>query len=161
MSKAQSMREREEREQRTRIVATAKSWLKTPFVDGQGLKGCGVDCAFLLARTAEEAGIAEHIEIPYYSPQVYMHKKSDGTWDDTYLKFILQYAQEIEESEVQPGDFVLYRQYHSYTHGGVIESWPDSIIHPIRPHGVICSSAKEGFLHGRKHKFFSVFKKKD
>lgn len=144
-------------ELRTCIVEIAKSWLKTPFVDSACLKGHGVDCAYLLTSVVTEAGIYGKIELPRYSPQVYLHKKKDGTWDDTYEKIIRQYAREITETEVKPGDMVLYRVAHSYTHGGIIERWPESIIHPIRPHGVICSDAREGFVQRRAHKFFSVF----
>lgn len=146
-----------ELELRKRIIDVARTWLNTPFVDGQGLKGCGVDCAHFPARVSEEAGLVGHIEIPPYSPQVYLHKKADGTWDNTYEKIIRRYAHEITEAEVKPGDMVLYKIAHSFTHGGIIESWPDKIIHPIHPHGVIYSSAHEGFIKHREHLFFSIF----
>ncbi len=146
-----------ESDKREQIIAMARSWLNTPFCDNAALKGHGVDCAFFLAQVAIEAGVVERIEIPPYSPQIYLHKKPDGTWDDTYEKIIRQYAHEISEAQVKPGDMVLYKIAHSYTHGGIIESWPDKIIHPIRPHGVIYSSANEGFVQRREHRFFSVF----
>lgn len=142
---------------RTRIVEVARTWLNTPFVDGQGLKGFGVDCAYFLVRVAEEAGIVARIELPAYSPQVYLHRKPDGSWDDTYEKIILQYTHEISVSQLLPGDMVLYKVANSFTHGAIIESWPDRILHPIRPHGVIYSSANEGFVQGRPHRFFSAF----
>lgn len=135
--------------------------INTPFIDCACLKGHGVDCAQLLPAIAIEAGIYKRIELPNYSPQVYMHKKADGSWDHTYEEIIRQYAHEIEECEVAPGDFVLYKQFHSFTHGGIIERWPDAVIHPIRPHGVIYSDAREGFLQGREKKFFSVFPLKE
>lgn len=142
---------------RARIIRIAREWLGTPFIDGQGLKHHGVDCAYFLACVAMEAGIVEHIELPAYSPQVYLHRKPDGSWDNTYEKTILQYAHRIHGTQVKPADMVLYKVAHSFTHGGIIESWPDKIIHPIRPHGVIYSSANEGFVRGREHLFFSVF----
>jgi hypothetical protein len=138
---------------RARIVDVAKSWLNTPFVDNQGLKHCGVDCAYLLARVMEEAGICGRITIPHYSPQIYLNRLGD----DTYIRLLSEHAREIEERDVKPGDFVLFKQAQSYTHGGIIERWPDSIIHPLRPHGVMCSAAWEGFLKLRPRKFFSVF----
>jgi hypothetical protein len=144
-----------EAERRGQIIAIARSWLGTPFVDGQGLKRCGVDCAYLLARVHEEAGLVAKVEIPYYSPQVYLHRLGD----DTYLKMLLEYAHEITEAEVKPADIVVYKQARSFTHGGIVESWPDKLIHPIRPHGVIYSSANEGFLQRREHRFFSIFGK--
>ena len=127
----------------------------TPFVDGQGLKHFGVDCAYLLARVHEEAGMVAKVEIPYYSPQIYLHRLGD----DTYLKMLLEYTHEVTEAEVKPADIVVYKQARSFTHGGIIESWPDKVIHPIYPHGVIYSSANEGFLYRREHRFFSVFGK--
>lgn len=148
-----------EREQRERILKAAATWHGTPFCDNSGLKGCGVDCAYLLARVMVEAGVRDHIEVPKYSPQCYLHRKKDGSWDRTYEEEILQYAVEIEEKDVQPGDLILFLQAHSYTHGGIIFKWPESILHPIRPHGVIYSDAREGFLRRRKHKFYSVVHK--
>ncbi len=142
-------------ERRGLVIAIARTWLGTPFVDNQGLKGCGVDCAYFLARVMEEAGLTAPIEIPHYSPQIYLNRLGD----ETYLRMLLQYAREIKESDVKPGDFVLYKQAESYTHGGIIERWPDAIIHPLRPHGVMYSAAWEGFLKNRPHRFFSVFGK--
>lgn len=144
---------KEESVLRARIVEVARTWLNTPFVDGQGLKHHGVDCAYFLVRVAEEAGLVGRIELPAYSPQIYLHKLGD----DTYERIIRQYAREITESQVQAGDIVLYKVAKSYTHGGIIASWPDTVIHPIRPHGVVCSSANEGFVQGRAHRFFSAF----
>lgn len=132
------------------IVAVAQSWLNTPFVDQQGMKGCGVDCAYLLARVAEEAGMIVHVEIPRYSPQIYLNKRGD----DTYLRILQQYAYEIPEYRVKPGDMILYKQAASYTHGGIIESWPDKIINPMKLSGVVYSNANEGLIHRRAKKFF-------
>lgn len=143
----------EEQVARERIVAIAKTWLLTPFVDNNGLRGCGVDCAHFLAKIAEESGATARIDLPPYSPQIYLHRKGDTT----YLDLMKQYAREISEFEVKPGDMVLYKVAASFTHGGIIISWPDNIIHPIRPHGVICSSANEGFVKFRDKKFFSIF----
>lgn len=142
-----------EYEQRQKIVAVAKSWLGTPFVDNQGLKGCGVDCLYFLVRVYEEACNVGPIDIPYYSPQIYLNNLGD----DSYLKGILDHAREISEIEARPGDLVLFKIAQSFAHGGIIERWPDSIIHPLRPHGVMCSAAWEGFVKHRQRRFFSLF----
>jgi cell wall-associated NlpC family hydrolase len=142
-------------ERRGQIIAITRTWLGTPFVDGQGLKRFGVDCAHLPALVAEEAGLVAHIDLPYYSPQIYLHKLGD----DTYEKILLQYTREITEAEIKPGDIVVFKVAKSFTHGGIIESWPDKIIHPIHPHGVIYSSANEGFVARRARRFFSIFGK--
>jgi len=143
----------EESSVRKRIVDVAETWLGTPFHDNQGLKHHGVDCAHLVAKVYEEAGCIPHVDLPRYSPQIYLHKLGDRS----YLDKILEYAREISLSDVKPGDVVLYKVAKSFTHGAIIERWPDCIIHPIRPHGVICSAAFEGFVARREHRFFSFF----
>ena len=139
---------------RDRIVEIAKTWLNTPFVDCQGLKGHGVDCAFFLARVYAEAKIIPAYDPPFYSPQLYLHHLGD----QTYLAELLKFAREISEEEVKPGDAVLYRVAKSFTHGGIVVQWPELIIHPIRQRGVIYShGTEEGFLKRRQHRFFSIF----
>lgn len=150
-------------ELRQKIVTFARSWLGTPFRDGARLKHVGVDCANLPAAVYFESGVLKTNPVfKPYSPQIYLHRRPDGTWDDTYLRTLLEIGaevgmREIAERDAGPGDLALFQIAHSYTHGGIIESWPDSIIHPIRPHGVICSSTREGFVKFRKRKVFSIF----
>jgi NlpC/P60 family protein len=142
-----------ETEQRKKIVDVARSWLHTPFHDNQGVKHCGVDCLYFLVRVYEEACVVGPIKVPHYSPQIYLNNLGD----DTYLKAVLGYTREITEAEIQPGDLVLFKLAKSWAHGGIIERWPDSIIHPFRPHGVMCSAAWEGFLKNRERRVFSLF----
>ncbi len=140
-------------QERTAIAKAAYSWLNTPFLDCQRLKGIGVDCANLPVAVLKEA-IGLEVKLPVYSPQVYLHKLGDSTFLDT----IMSCCREIEEEIVAMGDFVLYRVAKSYTHGGIVISWPDQVIHPLRNRGVIISHGlNEGFLKNRPHRFFTVF----
>lgn len=144
-----------ETEQRQKIVAIARTWLGTPFVEAVGLKRCGVDCGYLLARVYEEAGIWAPRQEPYYQVKFYLQSDSE----DTFLKLMLDRgAHEISESAILPGDFVFYNRLNKrISHAGLIESWPDTIINSIDPPGVICSSDNEGFLRRCKRRFFSAF----
>ena len=144
-----------ETEARAKIVAIARQWLGTPFVEAQGLKGFGVDCGYLLARVGEEAGIWEPRQEPYYAVKFYLQDDSD----ETFLKLMLDRgAHEITEEQVLPGDFVFYNRLNRrISHAGIIERWPDIIINSIDPHGVICSSDHEGFLRRCNRRFFSAF----
>lgn len=152
---------------RDKIVEEAKSWIGTPYHDHSGIKGAGVDCAFFPLRVYQAVGkVPTDFEVPYYSPQQWLnsplqkdklHLKFE---DRTFLDIVLRFAkQEIfQENQVQPGDFVIWRVAASWTHGGIVVSWPDYVLHPIKGRGVIGShGTKEGFLVGRPHRFFSVF----
>jgi cell wall-associated NlpC family hydrolase len=145
-----------EQEARKRVVEIALTWVDTPFHDGdacKGIKGVGVDCAYLPGRVGEEAGLFQNFELEPYSPQMMLHSS-----EERYVTTILKYAHEITEAEVQPGDVVIYKVGRSFSHGGIVIRWPDFILHPVRDRGVIGShGTEEGFLRRRQRRFFSFF----
>lgn len=146
---------------REQIVAEAKSWERTPYRDGTGIKGVGADCAYLALRVFQNVGlISPDVQDPdWYSPQEWMHKEST-----TYINFIEKYCpvKEVGESEVGPGDFVLYRVPRgpdgSWTHGGIVVKWPEYVIHPTHQIGVHGSHGKQGWLGHRAYRFFTLVK---
>lgn len=146
---------------REAIVEEALSWQGTPYSDRNGLKGFGVDCAFLPFKVYQNVGLIPATDvIPKYSPQQWLNKPGMSmrdVADTTYLDHVLKYAREITEAEVLPGDLALYKVINSWTHGGIVIRYPDYILHPVIDRGVIGSHAtKEGFLRGRKQRFFSL-----
>ena len=143
---------------RSKIVEVAKTWLGTPFHDCAGVKSCGVDCAYLPVRVVNEAKILDHVlpDPPVYSPQIMLHCQPDQR--EIYIETIKNHTREIKESEARQGDFVVYKVGRIFSHGGIIVSWPNYIIHPIRGRGVIGShGTEEGFLRRRARRFFSLF----
>lgn len=81
--------------------------------------------------------------------------------DATYLKSFQEFAREIPESELQPGDVILYKQprFAVHHHGGIVVSWPDQIVHAIRNIGVTLGHAtQEGFLKNCERKCFTFVK---
>lgn len=140
--------------ERLRIVEVAKTWMNTPFHDCAGIKGIGVDCAYLPIRILNETGLFDRIpDPPPYSPQVMLHRN-----DEPYLAMIQMYMHEIPEAHAKPADMVLYKVGRSFCHGGIIVEWPGFIIHPIRDRGVIGSHGiEEGFLFRKPRRFFSLF----
>jgi len=140
---------------RARIVEVAKSWQNTPFHDCAGLKGVGVDCAYLPIRVLNEVKFFER-DIPDpapYSPQVMLHSE-----EELYLPVITKYTREIEESQVKPADFVLYHVGKSWSHGAIVVEWPGYVIHPVRDRGVIGShGTEEGLLRRRRRRYFTLF----
>lgn len=150
---------------REEIVAEALSWRGTPYHDHAGIKKIGVDCAYLPLRIYQAVGaVPRDFEPPKYSPQQWLNSPSQTDKlklkfeDTTFLDIVIKLTKrEIEESEVQPGDFVIYKVAASWTHGGIVISWPDFVLHPVKGRGVIGSHGiKEGFLTGRSRRFFTV-----
>ena len=116
-----------EQEERLAVVQAAVSWLGTPYMGNQGVKGSGVDCGFLLLRTFQEARIIEEaIDPGYYSQQWHMHKR-----EERYLNWVLKYAHEIPsppENIPLPGDIIMFKFGLVYAHGAVVTNYP-MIIH--------------------------------
>jgi cell wall-associated NlpC family hydrolase len=114
--------------QREAVVAIADSWLNTPYRGWSKVKGAGVDCGMLLAAVYQEAGhIPEDIDLPKDYP-LFLGQHRAST---EYVDLVLRFFREIPESEVQPGDIVVWRLIgsKSFCHGAIIQSWPDYFIH--------------------------------
>jgi len=155
-----------EEEYRKALVEEALSWAKTPYHDHSGIKGVGVDCAYILLRIFQNVGLApKDFKVPHYSPQQWLNspcqtdRKKLKFEDTTFIDIVIELTKrEIQEPEVKPGDIVIYKVAASWTHGGFIVEWPRYVIHPLKGLGVIGShGTNEGFLVNRPHRFFTVF----
>jgi hypothetical protein len=111
--------------ERDRVCAIAESWIGTPFHDEACVKGAGVDCAQLLRGVFVEAGLVAPFDTGHYSPQHFMHSP-----EERFLGWVQQFAHEIPQDEVRPGDIVLYRICKAFAHGAIVvqPGWPE-IVH--------------------------------
>jgi hypothetical protein len=76
-----------------------------------------------------------------------------------YVDLVLRYFREIPESEVQPGDLVVWRLTgsKSYCHGAIIKSWPDYFIHAFGDQ-VKAGNAKSRLRFLKSEKLFFTLK---
>lgn len=146
-------------------MAEALSWLPTPYVDHSMLKHKGCDCAGFPCAVGQAVGLVpKEFVLPKYSPQQWMNapsqtdRKKIRIVDTTYVDVVRRFAKrEITEAEVLPGDIVLFLVCQSWTHGGIVINWPDTVIHPVVGLGLIQShGTKEGFWRRRPRLFFSL-----
>lgn len=136
--------------QREHIVEVAESWYHTPYRGHSCLKGAGTDCGQLIKGVFMEAGHqpADGVPTPKdYSLQISQHQRSTE-----YMDTLGKYFREIPESEVLPGDIVLYKFGLAYAHAAIIKHWPDHVIHAVQRDGVTAG-------HGMNHKFGRLEKK--
>jgi cell wall-associated NlpC family hydrolase len=116
--------------QRAQIVKIAESWLRTPYRGHSAVKGPkgGTDCAQLLAACYQEAGlIPKDIVLPKDYPLHIGANRASTQYVDEVLKFFV----EIKESELKPGDLIIWKLVHSlaFCHGAINVSWPDCFVH--------------------------------
>lgn len=109
--------------QRQLVVETARTWLGTPFHHYAGVKRVGVDCAFLLARVFEEAGLIAKQRIPAYPADWHIHREAER-----YLAHLIGMNAGEIKGPPKPGDIVIFRFANCFSHGAIVESWP-TIIH--------------------------------
>jgi cell wall-associated NlpC family hydrolase len=141
-------------EQRAAVVAEAESWNLTPYRGWSCIKGPqgGVDCGQLIYGVFRNAGlVSSDLDLPKdYPLNIGLHQASTE-----YINLVLRHFREIPESEVQPGDIVVWRLTgsKSYCHGAIIKSWPDYIIHAYG-NCVKAANAKSRLRLARSEKLF-------
>jgi len=120
------MTPKKEKELRDKIIAEAKSWIRTPYHHEAGVKGAGVDCGYFLIKVFSESGCMPDIKPAHYPKDFMCHR--DNEW---FVETILQFAKEItgyEQKDYKPADVVVFRQGRIFCHGSIILDWP-MIIH--------------------------------
>jgi hypothetical protein len=138
-------------EQRQNIVKVVESWYGTPYRGHSCLKGAGVDCGQLLKGVFVEAG---HLPADIPLPKNYSLQVSQHRHDTEYIETIGKYMREITETEVQPGDVVVYKLGLAFAHAAIIKVWPEHIIHALERDGVTAG-------HGGKTQFSKNYKFSD
>jgi cell wall-associated NlpC family hydrolase len=146
-------------EQREAVVAETETWINTPYVGWSCVKGAGVDCGQLLYGVFHNVGLIPEItDLPKDYPLfIGLHRTSTE-----YVDLVLQYFREIPESEVLPGDIVVWKLTGSmsYCHAGIIKSWPDYFIHAFGD-CVKAGNAKSRLRFLKSQKLFFTLRDQD
>jgi NlpC/P60 family putative phage cell wall peptidase len=113
---------------RQAIIDEAVSWIGTPFVHGQGVKGAGCDCAHLISGVFETCSLLPPIEYPVYGRDWYKHTM----YPEKYIvETLRRYFTEIPEQYAQAGDIFVLFFGRAWAHCGIltgpdlaVEAWP-------------------------------------
>jgi hypothetical protein len=116
----------DEAEQRTAVVAEARSWLRTPYRNQAFVKGLGVDCGFLLIEVYAACGLIERFDPRPYSDHWHLHRS-----EERYLGWVERFAHPV--AQPGPGDVVLWRLGRCFSHGGIVTEWPAPGVGAGRP----------------------------
>jgi NlpC/P60 family putative phage cell wall peptidase len=123
--------------ERARVVATALSWVGTPYCHRARIKGAGVDCGQFIAAVFNESGIvAEYIPLDDYRPDWMMHRN-----EPRFKETVERYAKFAPLKYQEPGDIALFRWGRSPSHGAIVIEWP-KVVHSYIKRGVIISNVQ-------------------
>ena len=135
---------------REKIVAEALSWIDTRWGHHQRAKGIETDCAGMNAEVYERAGEIPHIELPWYSQDIMLHRT-----DEKYFDAIRPYFREVETKLA--GDLALFSWGRmAGAQGCIIVEWPWLVgaIYPWRKVAKI--HADDPILRGRLSSVWST-----
>lgn len=121
------------------IVKEAYTWLGTPHVNQAKVKGKGVDCGMLLIACLENSGYVEKgaINVAPYSNEWHLHHSAE--W---FLNIVEKYCDRVPMSDIQPGDFLLYKFGRCVSHGGIYVG-DGHIIHALVEQGVVMTDIND------------------
>lgn len=136
-------------QQRQAVIEEARTWLRTPYHHEAGVKGAGVDCAFLLIRVFHACGLIPDIDPRPYPADWALHRD-----DERYLGWVDRYARRVDVP--QPGDIAIWKFGRCFSHAAIVTGWPE-IIHAYRREGCVQGDGIAGDLAGREVRFYSVW----
>lgn len=130
---------------RNAIVSEALTWLATPFHHQARLKGCGVDCANLLAGVFAAVELIPDIVFAAYPQDWHIHND-----EPRFLRELALYADELPAgAPALPGDIAMFKYGRHAAHGAIVTAWPQ-IIHAWKDVGcVVLTEADSGPLASR------------
>ena len=143
-----------EEEAREAIVTEALSWEGTPYHPHASIKGVGVDCAMFPAAVYHAVGLIPEIK-PSYTSDWMMHRD-----EEKFLGFVTPHTVEIDQAEVKPGDFVIWRFGRTFSHSAIIIDYPVAIHAVIKGGAVVRADIdQDSDLSDRELRFYSLFGK--
>lgn len=98
------------------VIAEARSWLATPFVEQQHAKGIGCDCVGLIGGVAVELGLvpADFWHVGFRPYHGYAQRPFNAVLERGCREFL------IEIAVAGPGDVVLMRYGDDPQHLGIV-----------------------------------------
>jgi cell wall-associated NlpC family hydrolase len=136
---------------RDRVVAEARTWIRTPYHHLADIKGVGVDCAMLTWRVFHDLGLINVPDPRPYPIHWHLHRS-----EERYLLSFETWAHQLDKGQTpQPGDIALFTFGRTVSHSGVLTS-ADTMVHSYL--GVGCFEVDIREHAERLHSFWSITK---
>lgn len=144
--------------ERVAVVEEARRWLGTPYHHRACIRGVGVDCAQLPIGVWAGAGLIERFDTGEYPNDWHLHRE-----EERYMGIVLRFASEIEPSEAQDADLILFKFGRAYSHGAIIvDVGAGLLVHASRKdRGVVLADLDRDTELDRPRRYFSFWKKRD
>lgn len=139
---------------RSDIINEALSWKDTPYQHQVGLKGVGVDCAYLVGKVAEGAGLIDKFKVEPYSIEWHWHSR-----EEKMCQIVESFGCEVVPwYRAQKGDILAFKYGRVCSHLGILID-DDKFIHAhLKTGRVIVNNLSGEFLDRleRAYKFPNI-----
>jgi cell wall-associated NlpC family hydrolase len=120
--------------ERIAVIAEARSWIGTPYRPCAGVKGAGVDCAYLIMCVFNNVGLTKLALAQKYKPGLSMYRAGEKMYVSMLATAFDQVA-----GDPLPGDIALFQtdvgvRTSRLVHGGIVTFWP-KVIHASNGQG--------------------------
>jgi len=134
---------------REAIVKEALSWSGTPYQHQVGLKGVGVDCAYLVGKVAESAGLIDEFKVEPYSVEWHLHSR-----EEKMCNIVESFGcVEISCEDIQPADILIFKYGRVGSHMGIYIG-RSLFIHAHLPSGKVLLNSLSGDYLKRLHRVY-------
>lgn len=107
---------------RADIVECAMRWLDTPYHHQAGVRGVGVDCAYLVGMVAQETGAIPEFKVAPYSTEWHWHSR-----EEMMLEIVESFGA-VRTDTPAPGDILAFQYGRTASHLGIMVT-PTTFIH--------------------------------
>lgn len=138
--------------ERQAIVDEALSWVGTPYLHANAVKGKdgGVDCAMILVAVYKKLGYApQDLDPRPYPMQWFLHRD-----EERFLGW-LERLSKRQVGQPQPGDIALFTFGRTVSHAGIVIA-DDTMVHAYRPAGEVIVENIRTYAD-RLHSYRSAF----
>lgn len=139
-------------DQRAAVVKEALAWVGTPYRHQADIKSVGCDCGMLLVRVFVDLQLAPPFDPRPYADDWYLHRT-----EEKYLGFVADRTAQVELPLF--GDVVVFRHGRTFSHGGIVLSWP-YIVHASAPAGcVLVENVEQSPFAEKRRQYYSYWRR--
>lgn len=122
------------------IINEALSWVDTPYQHQVGLKGAGVDCAYLVGNVALSLGLIDKFKVEPYSIEWHLHSR-----EEKMCQIIESFG--CKQTVIaEPGDIVCFKYGRVCSHVGIMVSDTEFVHAHLKAGRVLVNSLSADFL---------------